>query len=150
MNIGDLFERYGRWVARRRGIASLILFILTLLAGSGIALRLADGVPVDFTPQAMFMGEGGAWERIKAYEAEFGAEDNDVVLILQGPLSTPDGIDVIRKIHAKVAAVAQVQRVDSLANAMLATGDGNGMNTHWPEVCQAGGDQGESPKGKIA
>jgi predicted RND superfamily exporter protein len=124
---GPLLERYGRGVAEHRGVATALLVVLTGLAILGIGLRLQEGTPVDFTPQAMFMGEGGAWDRVKVYEQEFGAEDNDVMLILQGELDTPGGIAAIRAIHTAVARVPEVERVDSLANAMLATGDGAGL-----------------------
>ena len=129
MSLGDLFERYGRWVARRRWVATLLLVFLTGLAGTGIALRLMEGAPVDFTPQAMFMGEGGAWERVQGYEQEFGAEDNDVVLILEGELNSTGGIQAIRALHQAVSRVAHVERVDSLASAMIAGGDGSGLIT---------------------
>ena len=127
MTLGGLLEAYGQWIGRRRGLASIILALLTLLAAVGMGARLQDGAPVDFTPQAMFMGEGGAWERVKAYEQEFGAEDNDLVLILKGDLSSPQGIETIRALHTQVASAPKVERVDSLANAMVATGDGTGL-----------------------
>ena len=77
---GDWFERYGRWVASNRVIATAMLLTITLTAAGAIGARLAQGNPVDFTPQAMFMGEGEEWERLKEIEAEFGADDNDIVL----------------------------------------------------------------------
>jgi predicted RND superfamily exporter protein len=127
VRLGDLFERYGRWVARRRSLSTLLLLALTALAATGIGLRLQEGAPVDFTPQAMFMGEGGVWERVKGYEQEFGAEDNDLILIMEGDLSSPAGIRTIRKVHEAMASILQVERVDSLANGMIAAGDGTGL-----------------------
>ncbi len=139
MKLGDQFDRYGRWIARRRGLATLLLMVLTTLAATGITLRLMEGMPVDFTPQAMFMGEGGAWERVKGYEQEFGAEDNDVVLILEGDLSSEGGIQTIRAIHQALLEVRNVERVDSLANAMIAGGDGTGL-IEVQDAIQAGPD----------
>ena len=85
MSLGDLLKAYGRWTVRRRGLALALCGVLSLLAVATVGLRLARGsLPVDFTPQALFMDSTLALERMRVIEETFGREDNDLVLILDG------------------------------------------------------------------
>ena len=65
---GPRLEAYGRWVFRNKAQLTALVLALTLLALWSIVQRVQSGPVVDFTPQAMFMGEGGEWERLQAYE----------------------------------------------------------------------------------
>ena len=56
---GPSLEAYGRWVFRRRAQLTALVLFLTALSLWGIVQRIQSGPVVDFTPQAMFMGEGG-------------------------------------------------------------------------------------------
>lgn len=50
---------WGRWVARHRGPSALLAALVTALLLLGSARRvLEDGVPIDFTPQALFIDQG--------------------------------------------------------------------------------------------
>ena len=123
----DTFEAYGQWIVRRRVWASILLFIMTTMAMFGIAQRLQGAPPVDFTPQAMFMGEGGMWDRLQVYEAEFGAEDNTIVVLVEGEVGSEDGISLLSAIHEKTRTVSGVDKVESIVNASMAERDAAGM-----------------------
>ena len=105
---------------------SLLIAILTLLALWGIGKRLEQGTPFDFTPQAMFMGEGGEWERLQAYEDEFGAEDNTIVTLLEGDIESPTGLQLMHDLHDAAEQGRGVIAVDSIINASIARGDAQG------------------------
>jgi len=125
--MGDRFETYGRWlVCKRQWITGLIV-LLTGLAILGIGQRLQGAPPVDFTPQAMFMGEGGMWERLQGYEQEFGVEDNTVVVLVNGPVGTPNGLTFLRMLHQTASGSPMVVGVDSVVNAAIAGRDDGGM-----------------------
>ncbi len=124
---GAWLEAYGRWIVRRRLIATLLLVIITVAAALGTIERLKHGTPVDFTPQAIFMGEGELWDRLQATEREFGADDNVMVVLLKGPLSTPEGLSLLRQIHNVMASHPKVEDVQSLVTGTIATADGPGM-----------------------
>ena len=81
-------ERYGQWLVHNRALALFTLCVLTALASFGIWDRLQKESPVDFTPQSLFMGDGDEWDRLQSYEAEFGAEDNTMVIIVEGPTNS--------------------------------------------------------------
>lgn len=128
MNL-DLFERYGRWLTRHRtGLLALIL-VLTVAAVFAINERVKDGAPVDFTPQAMFMGDGDEWKRLQSYEAEFGVEDNTMVILVEGPVNSSEGLDFLQKLHDAIAKQDQVESVDSVLNAAIAVSGDDGMIT---------------------
>jgi hypothetical protein len=82
-----------------------LLVLITMLATAGIAQRISEGMPVDFTPQAMFMGDGGEWDRLQSYEEEFGAEDNTMIALIEGPVNTNAGLDLLTRIHEAASGV---------------------------------------------
>jgi len=127
--IGDLFERYGRWLVRHRG--GLLAFIVLLTAASVLAIteRLKDGAPVDFTPQAMFMGDGDEWTRLQGYEAEFGVEDNTMVILVEGPVNSAEGLDLLQAMQDAISSLAHVESVESVLNASIAVAGEGGMIT---------------------
>ena len=125
--LAQRLESYGRWVVRQRTGITLLIVVLTAAALLGITRRLEAGAPVDFTPQAMFMGEGGEWERLQSYEAEFGAEDNTIVALLEGPIDSPAGLRLLRELQEAAAPAAGVEDVDSLITASIAERDDSGM-----------------------
>ncbi len=121
-------ERYGRWVVRRRWVAVTLLALLTLLAVLGIGRRLQQGLPVDFTPQAIFIDQGPMLDRLREIEQQFGRSDNDLLLVLSGPaLPSPAGEAALRALHAAMADDADVVQVDSLLTAPLVRSDDSGL-----------------------
>ena len=123
----EWLEVYGRSVVKYRAHLSLLILVLTILSLWGITNRLKQGTPFDFTPQAMFMGEGGEWERLQTYEAEFGAEDNTIIAMLEGNIESADGLAVMGALHQAAEAANGVNSVDSIINAAIAQRDALGM-----------------------
>lgn len=124
------FDAYGRGIVRHRLWAALAVLLITGLAIGGAAHRVAtDGAPVDFTPQALFMDEGGELARLHEIEDRFGAEDNVLTFLLVGreALATPAGIAAIATIHRNLAEHQDVLQVDSIAQAPLLEAGGDGL-----------------------
>ena len=114
-------EALGRWLVRR-GNALLIILALCLVSGFAIAKRLQVGLPVDFTPQAIFFDDGPALNQLREIEKDFGREDNDVVVLLHGEnLQSQAGFDVIAQTHQSLLQSPVVTDVDSLFSAMVAS-----------------------------
>ena len=124
---GPQLEAYGRWVFRNRAQLTTLVLGLTVLAIWAIVNRIQSDSVVDFTPQAMFMGEGGEWDRLQAYEAEFGADDNTVVALLEGDIGSAAGLKWLQSLHASVEGAPGVVTVRSLSNASIATATPDGM-----------------------
>lgn len=133
MSLGDLLKAYGRWTVRRRGLALALCGVLSLLAVATVGLRLARGsLPVDFTPQALFMDSTLALERMRVIEETFGREDNDLVLILDGLRPEAEAVQALRALHQAMEDDPRVERVDSAVSAELAEGDGHGIRVLSP------------------
>lgn len=120
-------ERYGQWLVHNRGIITVAIVVLTIAASLGIASRLAVDSPVDFTPQSLFMGDGEEWERLQQYEAEFGVEDNTLVVLVDGPVNSSEGIAALDALHQALEPLDAVESVSSVVTAAIATRDEGGM-----------------------
>jgi len=113
-------ERFGRLLVRQRWAALAVLLAITALAGLGIGQRLQQGAPVDFTPQAIFIDSGPMIQRLREIEQTFGREDNDLLLLLDGPaLATDGGEQALRALHAAMEADPAVTEVSSLLDTPL-------------------------------
>ena len=129
---GDLYEAYGRWTVRSRWVALLLLLLGSLGAGGILIVRSEEGLPVDFTPQALFIDHGEQVDQLRAAEATFGRSDNDLLLLLSGPIGTKEGLALIRSLSDTMAADARVERVDSLTNATLIEGENGDLRAISP------------------
>lgn len=117
-------EAVGRGLVRHRWPALFTLLLLTAMAVFGIHQRLQQGMPIDFTPQAIFIDRGPMLDRLQEIDSVFGREDNDLLLIVDGqPLRTDAGRQVIEQMHATMAADPDVVDVFSLVDAMLLESD---------------------------
>ncbi|MFT4978266.1 MAG: putative RND superfamily exporter protein, partial [Myxococcota bacterium] len=117
-------ESLGRALVRHRYAALVILLFITALAGLGIANRLQQGAPIDFTPQAIFIDSGPMITRLREIEQTFGREDNDLLLLLDGPaLTTPAGEEALRSLYDAVYADPDVVSVTSLLQTPLMRAD---------------------------
>jgi predicted RND superfamily exporter protein len=111
---------WGRRCAERPRSAALILLLITVLLAVPAGLRLrARGMPLDFTPQALFIDAGPAVAQLRAAEVHFGREDNDLVAIAEGPIESEAGAAWLAAVHAALEADPDVERVDSPINAEL-------------------------------
>ena len=77
--------------------------------------------PSSTSPPGHVHGRRWWWERLQSYEAEFGADDNTVVALLEGEMGTPAGIAWLRTLHA---AVEDLQASWLFVHKCL-NGDGN-------------------------
>jgi predicted RND superfamily exporter protein len=111
-------EAFGRWIVRRRWLALAIILLLTMLSLLGIHRRVSVEVPVDFTPQAIFIDRGPMIDRLREIEQSFGREDNDLLLILTGP-GLDDAGEAIAALHEAIEADEDVEQVTSLHNTPL-------------------------------
>ncbi len=124
-----LAAAWGRLVVRRRGLVSALLALLTVAIAAAAAARVArDGVPLDFTPQAIFMDAGPEFDRLARIEAEFGKDDNDLLLLVDGDLESEAGVAYLRALHAAAESTPGVERVDSVVTATVLEG-GDGLLT---------------------
>ena len=98
--MADYFEQIGRLIVRQRIRITVLVVVISILSVAGIFQRIdADGLPIDFTPQAIFFDDGPQIERLKQIEQTFGREDNDYLVLLRGSLSTQQGKGYIEELH---------------------------------------------------
>lgn len=110
----------GRWIAAHRLLASLICAVVTAVAVAASVPHLRDGgLPVDFTPQALFNQDADNAAVLARTSAAWGRDDNDAWVLVEGPLFTDQGIALVRQVHAAVAALEAIERVDSLVSLSL-------------------------------
>ena len=126
--LAHALDAWGRWLSRRRAPASLLVLVITALLVGATAWRIdRDGLPVDFTPQSLFIDQGSEVDDLRRVQATFGRDDNDLLFLVQGPLGTPAGVAYLRALHAALAADPAVVRVDSLVNAPRLLADAPGQ-----------------------
>jgi predicted RND superfamily exporter protein len=120
VSLGPLLDRLGRAIgaARWRALAVVLLVTAAVLVGAG--RRVAEtGVPVDFTPQAIFLDAGEEVDTLRRIERSYGREDNDLVCIVEGDIGTAAGLDYLRRLEAALAQHGEVERVDSILTATV-------------------------------
>jgi len=118
MSPGAALEALGRACVQQRGpLLALWLAVTAVLAGLAGAAVAERGLPLDFTPQSLFMDGGPEIERLTAIEAVFGRDDNDLVILLHGDLASPAAAAALAAMHAAAAGAPGVERVDSPVNA---------------------------------
>lgn len=123
-----LFERLGRLFVRRKGLALLFVASITLLTQGMFWLRIQQsGVPIDFTPQALFIDSGPEVDALRSVENTFGRDDNDVLFQVADFPATDEGIAALRDLHTALAALPNVERVDSPITASILLADENGL-----------------------
>jgi hypothetical protein len=120
VSLAALLDRLGRAIgaARWRALALVLLITAVVLGAAG--RRVAEtGVPVDFTPQAIFLDAGEEVDTLRRIERSYGREDNDLVLIVEGPIGTAEGLDYLRRLESALAQHDEVERVDSVLGATV-------------------------------
>lgn len=132
MNLDAFLTAYGRWVVEKRWTALGLVLLICSIAGVGLWSATREGVPVDFTPQAMFLEKGEEHDTVRRIEATFGREDNDLLAILVGRLHTEAGIEAIRGLHAVAEAHPEVRRVQSPVNTTVTDAEGGMLTPRVP------------------
>ena len=99
--------------------APLLAGALLLLLASGAAA--AAWLRVDFTPQRIFESEGDEFAYLKDLQEQFGHEDDLLLVHVHVPegVLTSAGVDLLRRLHAGLAAVPHIERVDDLTTAWV-------------------------------
>jgi predicted RND superfamily exporter protein len=115
--MNELFYQYGLLLVRRKFTILSFILLFSILCIVGIVNRLQKEIPVDFTPQAIFMDNSEEMLRLREIEDSFGREDNDVIIVLKGDISTPETLSYIKQLHTKIEALPFVEQVQSLYNA---------------------------------
>ena len=115
--MNEFFYRYGRLLYRNKHVALAIILFFSALSILGIIHRVQKEIPVDFTPQAIFMDNSPEMLRLREIENTFGREDNDWLIVLSGALDTPQSKHYIETVHTKMEALPFVEHVESLYNA---------------------------------
>jgi predicted RND superfamily exporter protein len=118
-------ERLGRLIMRHRVAATLLLLLLTVGAALGCLSRVGEGVPIDFTPQALFNEdeENAGALSLRQY---WGKDDNEVMVLLRGPVFTDEGLETLIALHRAVAADPEAEEVMSLVSVGVPIRDEGG------------------------
>lgn len=122
--MAEYLEQLGQLIVRQRVRISIMVIGISLLSIAGILNRInADGLPIDFTPQAIFFDKSPQMERLKQIEQTFGREDNDYLVLLRGSLSTEQGKDYIEELHTSLGKADNTIQIDSLVSAVTPVGE---------------------------
>jgi len=113
-------QNLGRILVRRRVLAAVWIVVATVLALGALASSASEGLPVDFTPQALFERDAENEEVLQRTRAAWGRDDNDVVVVVSGDVLARNGLAALAALHDVLATDRDVVTVDSLANASLA------------------------------
>jgi predicted RND superfamily exporter protein len=98
----------------------LLCLLVTVVAVLGGLPRLRDGgLPIDFTPQALFNQDKDNAEILALTTQAWGRDDNDVWVLIEGPIFTQQGLDLVTQVHQAVSELAIIARVDSLASLYI-------------------------------
>jgi len=127
MSIADRLDALGRFIVRGKLPAALLLLAMTIAASIGVLSRVDEGPPIDFTPQALFNGDDTN-ERALALREWWGKDDNEVMVLVEGPIFTPEGAALMQSLHAALAADPDVERVDSLVSLGIAARGEDGVS----------------------
>ncbi len=119
---------FQRWAVglHNYGIQLVVLLsLLSSLLGWGVYNHISTfGIPLDFTPQSIFLDDGEMVQHLRTVEAEFGREDNDFILLLEGELLTsPEGLSWLETTHTALETSTGVTQVLSLVNAPFVNGE---------------------------
>ncbi len=105
-------------VDRRRlllvGVCGLTLFAI----GGAAQLQFDD------EPRAIFRGDDPSFALLEEVFTDFGADENDCILVVQGDLFTPEGVAAFRDAVARLRATFPDAVVQSLADAVVFDDDG--------------------------
>ncbi len=93
-----------------KAASALLLFILTVLSGCGLAR-----VAYDDEPRSIFERNDEDFAFLRRMHSDFGADDNDVLLVIQGDeLFTPRAQEGLREIVRRTAAIEGIDSVLSV------------------------------------
>lgn len=105
-----LTDRYADFVCSRRGLLAAFIVAATIASIFGL-LRLQ----FDEEPRAIFQRAGVDAERLQRLFDDFGPDDGDILVTVESDdLFTPDALDRLERLVARLRTVPGVESVDSL------------------------------------
>ena len=91
------------------------LIVCLIVVGSVLAVWGLLRLSFDVAPNAVFMSDNVVSRQLERLYDDFGHEDNEIVIVLEGDsLLEPDGLAILRQYRDQLAAVPKVVRVGSL------------------------------------
>lgn len=101
---------YGRFLLNHRRGFTIALALLCLLGAGGLLQIRFDG-----EPRKIFQRSDSDFERLEQYFEDFGADDNDIVLVLHGPnLFSSDFSEALRAFTKQARETEGVRNVVSI------------------------------------
>ena len=80
-----IFRQWARLLFTHGEKIALVLTFLSIALGGWVYQHVSNqGIPLDFTPQSIFLDNGEMVQHLRSVEEEFGREDNDFLILLQG------------------------------------------------------------------
>ncbi len=111
-------EKLGRWIVRHRLAVTVAACLLSLGAAGVVAYRCRNGLPIDMSPRSLFVKDLKS-RRLLAIEEQWGRDDNELNVIVEGPLYTTEGLQLLKRLHELAAGDPSVERVESLASILI-------------------------------
>ncbi|HED66351.1 MAG TPA: hypothetical protein ENJ09_12455 [Planctomycetes bacterium] len=113
-------ERYANWFRDHRLALTLVAAALSSVAALGVARLRFDDVP-----RAIFASDDAGYRRLLDIQEEFGADDNDVLVVMDGrDWTTAEGLAVLAEAARRAAELEEV--VDVLWAGAVPLFDGVG------------------------
>ena len=114
--MNEWFYKYGHCLVYNKGKFLLAIILFSIFSIAGIVHRVQKEIPVDFTPQAIFMDGGSEFVRLREIEETFGREDNDWIVVIEGDLKNQETRHYIQSVHTRMEELPFVTNVQSLFN----------------------------------
>lgn len=100
-------------------LLAFISILLAILCGKNIE---KNGIPLDFTPQSIFIDQGEMVQTLNAIESIYGREDNDFIILLEESntpyLHSATGKAELEKLHNSLVSIEGIEQVRSVVNAV--------------------------------
>ncbi len=132
---------YAKWAQLLHQFGWQIVLFLTVasgLLGWKVYQHVStEGIPLDFTPQSIFLDDGEMVQHLREVEQTFGREDNDILVLLQGDgLTSVEGKQWLENTHQQLEKANHITQVLSLVNAPFLKGDDGllEVSTTWEQV----------------
>ena len=110
-----MLERLGISIVKYKGWSLFLILVITILSMMSISQKASDGLPVDFSPKAIFIDGGEELERLRHLETVFGREDNDLLIIIHGnKILDPEGILYLKELHKVIERDIEKKSISSI------------------------------------
>lgn len=107
-------RQLGAWMSAHRALVQALL-----LAGTLIALFGASRLQIDDVPRSFYRSEDPEFVRLSQVFEDFGSDDSDCVVLLQGELFSGSAVTELQALDRDLASIAGVREVWSLADTWV-------------------------------